>query len=130
MPCKSDNDAFLSEKGSFLVRNAGTAREAFFIQVCFHLLCSLGEHCWKEVKSLSLHLYPGEHNDAADDVPQLSWAQQLSYLYKMSPFITVTRVRLVMDSVHMQNSLVLASWKIVSSRKCRCGIGHEMCLER
>lgn len=29
----------------------------------------------------------------------------------------------------MQNSLVLASWKIVSSWKCRCGTGSEMCLE-
>lgn len=28
-----------------------------------------------------------------------------------------------------KNSLVLASWKIVSSWKCRCGIGGEVCSE-
>lgn len=45
----------------------------------------------------------------------------------MSSFITVMRIRLVMDSIHTQNSL--ATWKMGSSWQCRCGIEGEMCSE-
>lgn len=79
--CKHDNDAFLSEKGSFLLRNARTAREAFFIQVYWAvqllllslaLFTALGDLCWNTVKSLTLHLYPWEHNGGADVVSTTS----------------------------------------------------------
>lgn len=100
----------------------------FFIQVCWDvqlpllslaLFTALGERCWNEVKSPSLHLCPGE---CTHDVS--NWAQQLSWWYGMSPFIAVVTVMLVMDAIRTRNSL---GGRHLSPWRCSCGVGGEVC---